>query len=70
MREEADKSEDKEIKDAPFVFLMNQMKYAEFQNEDHLRVPQSFSMFNRQTEFPFDPVPNVFKVAPEVDEAD
>jgi hypothetical protein len=25
-------------------------------------------MFNRQTEFPFDPVPNVFKIAPDAED--
>ena len=49
---------------------MNKMKYAELQEDDYLRVPQSFSMFNRQTEYPFDPVPNVFKIAPGVEETD
>lgn len=29
-----------------------------------LSTPCTFSMFNRQTEYPFDPMPNVFKVAP------
>ena len=38
-------------------------------DQQFLKMPQSFSMFNRQTEYPFDPVPNVFKLAPGGDPA-
>lgn len=68
MREEAERSDDPQVRESPFVFLMNKVKYEQFQEDDYLRVPQSFSMFNRQTEFPFDPVPNVFKIAPDAED--
>jgi hypothetical protein len=56
--------EDTEMKESPFVYLMNRAKMELMAQDDHMSVHASFSMFNRQTEFPFDPVPNVFKIQP------
>ncbi len=50
------------------MYLMNKAKYAAMAQEDFMCVPHSFSMFNRQTEYPFDPIPNVVKIAPLLDE--
>ena len=38
------------------------------EKEKYIEVPQRFSMFNRQTQYPFDPVPNVVKIAPLMEE--
>lgn len=50
--------------ESPFVFLMNQLKYKSMAVEDHMEISPGFSMFNRDTEHPFEPVPNVFLLSP------
>ena len=55
-------------KENKFVFEMNRVKYEsmckQHQNDQFLAIPRNFSMFNRHTEFPFDPIPNVLKLSP------
>ena len=61
----AEKSDDTDMKESPFVYLMNKTKMeAMNRGNSFMRVPPLFSMFNRQTEYPFDPVPNAFKINP------
>ena len=57
---------DAEVAENPFVFLMNQAKLKSFscEGEDSVRLPTNFSMFNKQTEFPYETIPNVFKISP------
>ena len=61
---------DGEIADNPFVFLMNQVKVQSFIEEaetaeaNSVRLPTNFSMFNKQTEFPYESIPSVFKISP------
>ena len=57
---------DAEVADNPFVFLMNQAKLKSFSSDggDSVRLPTNFSMFNKQTEFPYETIPNVFKISP------
>ena len=62
-------SEDTEVSDSPFVYLMNKVKYEAMAREDYMCVPHNFSMFNRQTHYPFDPIPNVVKIAPLTEES-
>lgn len=47
---------------------MNRLKYEQMSKGDYMSVEPRFSMFNRQTQHPFDPVPNVAKIAPETEE--
>ena len=61
---EAKTSADEEVAASPFVYLMNKAKMEAMARDDHLEVAPRFSMFNRQTEYPFDPVPNVTKIPP------
>lgn len=39
--------EDTEMKESPFVYLMNRAKMELMARDDHMSVPASFSMFNR-----------------------
>ena len=69
MRDLANKQEDEDVRKSPFVFLMNRAKLEAMQSKEpegisFVKSPCSFSMFNRQTEYPFDPVPNAFKINP------
>lgn len=32
--------------------------------DQSLKMPVNFSMFNKQTEFPYETIPNVFKISP------
>ena len=52
---------------------MNKAKYESMLETDnnidgeqttYIRMPQQFSMFNKNTTFPFETVPNVFKISP------
>ena len=49
---------------------MNQVKVQSFIEEaetpeaNSVRLPTSFSMFNKQTEFPYEAIPSVFKISP------
>ena len=64
---------DPEIAANPFVFMLNRAKMESFREEPArgqegqdtvLRIPRGFSHFNKQTEFPYEPIPNVFKISP------
>ena len=66
-------NEGKEPESAPFVYLMNKAKYEsmleagtdeEGKEIQYLRFPEQFSAFNKTTVFPFETVPNVFKINP------
>ena len=56
----------------PFVFALNQAKMnstienneSEFGKENMLRFPESFNMYNKRVEFPYDIVENAMKIDP------
>ena len=51
--------------------MMNKMKYESYIEDDYMRIPTGFSAFNKQTEHPFEPVPNVFLInPPEIEQQD
>ena len=57
--------------ESPFVFLMNKLKYESMVVADHMEIQPSFSLFNRHTEHPYEPVPNVFLInPPEIEQQD
>ena len=71
--QESKKLEDQGHAAAPFVYLMNKAKYEsmletgvndEGESTSYMRLPQQFSVFNKATVFPFETVPNVFKINP------
>jgi len=54
---------------------MNKAKYASLLDQDapneepYMRINPGFSHFNKQTEYPYETIPNVFKMSPpDVDE--
>ena len=66
-------AQDQDYAAAPFVYLMNKAKYESMLETDndvdgqqttYMRMPQQFSTFNKNTVFPFETVPNVFKINP------
>jgi len=62
----------------PFVFALNQAKLLDIRrknkleygsDEEVLRIPPSFDLFNRRTEFPYDTIENALRLDP-VDEGE
>ena len=61
----------------PFVFALSQAKLLdirrqnklEYGDEEVLRIPPSFDLFNRRTEFPYDTIDNALRLDP-VDEGE
>jgi hypothetical protein len=44
--------------------MMNHLKYQSMVVEDHVEIHHEFSMYNKDIEHPFEPIPNVFAIAP------
>ena len=66
-------ADEQEYAASPFVYLMNKAKYESMletdvdvdnQQTSYMRMPEQFSVFNKATVFPFETVPNVFKINP------
>ena len=44
--------------------MMNKLKYESMVVDSHIEIQPGFSIFNKHTEHPFEPIPNVFLINP------
>ena len=57
------------MKQNPLVFGMYSAKIKELTSDDNIiKLPRGFDLFNRRTEFPYDIIDNAMRIDPHIDD--